>query len=495
MKLSSAAVTCLVLGAFPASSFMAPAFSPRATRAGSASTQLFVSTEQPTATDTSIANPASSVFLTPESAKACIEAVGSPLYAYSLERLQDAADKCLEFPNAYGLTVRYAMKSCPNASILQIFNKKGIHIDASSGFEVRRAMSAGIPAENISLSSQELPADFTELVDMGVKVNACSPSQLERFGAHYAGTNQKVGIRVNPGVGSGGFSKSTTSFSKTNVGGPSSAFGVWHELLEDGTIDAIVKKYGLQVERIHTHIGSGSDPDIWQQVAGRSLSFCKMWDSVSTLNLGGGFKVGRNAGEPTTDLQEIGGPVTKEFEAFAKETGRQLQLEIEPGTYLVAMAGAVVSTIQDKVFTTGDSGHTFLKLDAGMTDVLRPSLYGAVHPMTMFPGSGDSNDVGSEQESVVVVGHCCESGDLMTPEPGQPEAIGERLLRKAEIGDILIMDGSGAYCSGMSTKNYNSFPESPEVLVDASGKAHVIRERQPLEEIYKNEKALPADLF
>jgi diaminopimelate decarboxylase len=322
-----------------------------------------------------------------------------------------------------------------------------------------------------------------------------SISQLERFGKAFEGTGQKVGIRVNPGTGSGGFSKSTTSFSKTNVGGPSSSFGIWFEFLDDGTVPAIVEKYGLTVERIHTHIGSGSDPTIWQQVASKSLSFCKIWDTVTALNLGGGYKVGRNPGEPTTDLQEIGKPVTEAFKQFAKETGRELQLEIEPGTYLVAMAGALVATVQDKVVTTGESSHTFLKMDAGMTDVLRPSLYGAIHPITLLPGSGKASDVGSEEEAVVVVGHCCESGDLMTPKPGEPEDLEARKLRKAEIGDIIIMDGSGAYCAGMSTKNYNSFPEAPEVMVDREGNVHVIRERQTMEQIWQNEVSIPDSMF
>lgn len=170
-------------------------------------------------------------------------------------------------------------------------------------------------------------------------------------------------------------------------------------------------------------------------------------------------------------------------------------MEIEPGTYLVAMSGALVSTVQDKVFTTGEGSHTFLKLDSGMTDVLRPSLYGAIHPMTILPGTGKTGDIGTETEDVVVVGHCCESGDLMTPKPGEPEDLAERCLRKAEIGDLLVMDGSGAYCAGMSTKNYNSFPEAPEVLVDFDGKPHMIRNRQPLEEIYKNEVDVPEGLF
>lgn len=257
---------------------------------------------------------------------------------------------------------------------------------------------------------------------------------------------------------------------------------------------SIVERYGLVVERIHTHIGSGSDPKIWQQVAKKTLSFCKVFLEVTRCNLGGGYKVGRNPGEPTTDLQEIGEPVADAFRDFANENGRELHLEIEPGTYLVAMAGALVSTIQDKVHTTGEGSHQFLKLDSGMTDVLRPSLYGAIHPITILPGSGKSSDVGSEVEKVVVVGHCCESGDLMTPQPGEPEALGELPLRKAEIGDILVMDGSGAYCSGMSTKNYNSFPEAPEVLVDKKGGVHLIRKRQTLEQVYQNEVS-PEGIF
>jgi len=420
----------------------------------------------------------------------------TPLYAYSLEKLEEAADACLAFPNAFGLTVRYAMKACPNGAILKYLNGRGVHIDASSGFEVRRAMANGIPPENISLSTQELPHDFADLVDMGVKLNACSISQLERFGSHYANTGQKVGIRVNPGVGSGGFSKSTTGFSKTNVGGPSSSFGIWHEYMTDGTVPSIVNKYGLVVERIHTHIGSGSDPDIWQQVAVRSLSFCALFDTVTRLNLGGGYKVGRNAGEPTTDLQQIGRPVVDEFRKFALDNnGRELHLEIEPGTYMVAMAGALVSTVQDKVRTTGDAGRIFLKLDSGMTDVLRPSLYGAVHPMTILPQSGSTQHIGTEMERVVVVGHCCESGDLLTPKAGEPESLDERTLRKADIGDIMVVDGSGAYCAGMSTKNYNSFPEAPEVLIDRDGTAHLIRARQKMEQIWQNEVDVPNGVF
>ena len=75
----------------------------------------------------------------------------------------------------------------------------------------------------------------------------------------------------------------------------------------------------------------------------------------------------------------------------------------------------------------------------------------------------------------MVVGHCCESGDLFTCAPGDPEALKERRLKKAEIGDLITIEGAGAYCAGMSTKNYNSFPEAAEVIIDQNSKAHLIR--------------------
>ena len=96
----------------------------------------------------------------------------------------------------------------------------GLHFDASSGFEVRRAIRAGIAASRISLSSQEFPTDFKELYDQGINFNACSLHQLESFGKLFPGG--QCGIRFNPGKGSGGTGK-------TNVGGPSSSFGIWHE--------------------------------------------------------------------------------------------------------------------------------------------------------------------------------------------------------------------------------------------------------------------------
>jgi diaminopimelate decarboxylase len=190
-------------------------------------------------------------FLTPAETVQVREKFGTPTYIYDLARLKEQAGKVLAFPNAFGLTVRYAMKASPNAAILKVFRNAGLNIDASSGFEVRRAVKAGFKYSDISLSTQEFPEFFPELVKEGLKVNACSLSQLESFGKAFPGG--EIGLRFNPGLGSGGTGK-------TNVGGPSSSFGIWHELLPEAK--ALVEKYDLKVVRIHTHIGSGSDPAV-----------------------------------------------------------------------------------------------------------------------------------------------------------------------------------------------------------------------------------------
>jgi diaminopimelate decarboxylase len=114
---------------------------------------------------------------------------GSPVYVYSEDSLKRQAHAALEFPRdeEQEFRVRFAMKACPNAAILQLFYRAGLNFDASSGYEVQRAMRAGIPAEKISLSSQEFPSNFQELMATGIEFNACSLHQLEQFGLLFPG--------------------------------------------------------------------------------------------------------------------------------------------------------------------------------------------------------------------------------------------------------------------------------------------------------------------
>ena len=276
-------------------------------------------------------------------------------------------------------------------------------------------------------------------------------------------------------MGSGGSNR-------TNVGGPASSFGIWRDDIEQAK--GICDEYGLKVERIHTHIGSGSDPEVWKKVASMSLEIVRRFPSVRTLNLGGGYKVARMPDERATDLGEIGSPVRDLFVEFERETGRKLKLEIEPGTFLLAHACSLVTQVQD-VTTTGKDGYRFLKLNAGMTEILRPCLYGSQHPIIVVPEPGQEKF--REPCPQVVVGHCCESGDLLTPAPSDPEALAPRNLPRGEIGDFCIIESAGAYCSSMSAKNYNSFPEAAEVLKKEDGTLAFIRKRQTFDQMIENE--------
>jgi diaminopimelate decarboxylase len=403
-------------------------------------------------------------------ARSLADQFGTPLYLYDEAALIAQANATLAFPNAFGLTVRYAVKACPNRAILALFDRMGLHFDASSGYEVHRLVLAGIAPTKISLSTQELPADFADLVRLGVAINACSLNQLERFGQALPGS--PVGLRFNPGMGSG-------STNRTNVGGPASSFGIWHEQIPQ--VKELLTRYRLTAVRAHTHIGSGSDPAVWLRVAELSLDTVRHFPSIQILNMGGGYKVARMPGEKSTNLQEVGAPVANLLQAFAAETGRQLHFEIEPGTYLLANCGDVLCRVQD-VCDTGPTGHHFLKLDTGMTEVLRPSLYGAQHPVELITA-----EPRAASRDYVVVGHCCESGDILTPAPGQPEVLGPRSLPVAAIGDFCRIGGAGAYCSAMPAKNYNSFPEASEVLRCLDGSFRLIRRRQSLAQIVANE--------
>jgi len=400
---------------------------------------------------------------------------GTPCFLYDEETIRAQADVVKRFPAPFGLFPRYAMKACPTRAVLGILREEGFGIDASSTHEVERAVRAGFAPSSISLSTQELSDDFVRWVGEGVLVNACSLAQLERYGERFPGTG--VGLRFNPGLGSGGTAK-------TNVGGPSSSFGIWHGKKDE--VKRILEAHSLTAERIHTHIGSGSDPAVWQRTARLSLALVREFPDVRCLNLGGGYKVARTVDETGTDLLRIGDPVARALEEFAAETGRRIRLEVEPGTFLVANAGFLVARVQD-IVDTGAEGHRFLKLDAGMTEVLRPSLYAAQHPLALVPRDPARGGPDTPYTPYVVVGHCCESGDLLTPAPGDAEALSERILPGARIGDWCVIGGVGAYCSAMSTKNYNSFPEAPEVLRAPNGSLSLIRRRQTLDQLLANE--------
>lgn len=369
----------------------------------------------------------------------------TPLFVYDVECLINRAKEIQKAPMTFGHTVRYAVKANPFPEIIKIFAGHSLHFDTSSTYEAAMLLKLGVPGPKISLSSQTLDGPLAEVLEAGVLPVATSLHQMEIL--HQQAVRQ-LAVRVNPGVGSGGNKRTT-------VGGPASSFGIWHEYL--GKVTKFSATHDMTIDRLHTHVGSGTDPNVWRDVMKHSLDIVEMLTDVKTLDIGGGYKIARVEGEAETDMSEVLSVFDQELKAFAEKTGRKIKLEIEPGTYLVANAGYLVASVMD-IVDTGSRGFMFLRLDTGMNDILRPSLYGAQHPIEVINDS-------KEHEDYIVVGHNCESGDILTPAPGDPEGLLPRRLKKASIGDLVVVGGAGAYCASMSASGYNSFPDAQQVIL------------------------------
>jgi diaminopimelate decarboxylase len=188
-----------------------------------------------------------------------------------------------------------------------------------------------------------------------------------------------------------------------------------------------------------------------------ALAIARRMPNVATLDIGGGFKVSRFTGEKEADMPAIAAMFAERLQAFATETSRQLRLEIEPGTWLVAHAGILLVEVVD-IVDTGKDGYTFLRCNTGLNDIIRPAMYGAQHRIAVLNNA-------TEQAEYIVVGHCCETSDILTPAPGDPEEIAPRQLNKAAIGDLIAIADTGAYCHTFATTGYNAFPSAPKVFI------------------------------
>ena len=372
----------------------------------------------------------------------------TPHFEYSRKIISGRIAELVALNVPYGCTVRYAVKANPHAEIIAMMHDEGVHFDASSSYEAEELLRAGVAGVRISLSSQQSPHNLPELLEAGVLFVATSFKQLEIF-LETANRPDKVGVRINPAMGSG-------HNNRTNTGGVNSSFGIWHEYGEQ--VRAMTAAAGVTIDRLHIHIGSGADPYVWGQVMEQALDIAREYNDVTSLNVGGGYKVRRYGEEVEANMADIFATFSEKLTAFATETGRELHLEIEPGTYFIAHAGTLVATVDD-IVDTGKFGHTFLRLNTGMNDFLRTTLYGAQHRIEVI-----NNE--TEEHPYIVVGHNCESGDIFTTEKGDPESVEPRMLRKANIGDTVHIYDVGAYCASMRARGYNSFPDAEEVLVD-----------------------------
>lgn len=426
--------------------------------------------------------------LTSEDVARIAKEFGTPVYIYDLGIIFDRCDKVSRMPNAFGFLPRFAMKALPTKAILQIMNWQGFGIDAGSLNEVRRAREAGFDIEEIMLTTQEVPdgeerAYLERAMSGGLIYNVCSVTQLERVLPFAAFKHLPLSMRVNPGEGSG---ESQTR----NTGDKYAPFGVHQEDLEHAL--QMARDGGVIFNRVHDHIGSGGDPKKWRENIDRLLEIVeKHFPDAHTVNFGGGLRESRMPGEVQADVQDLGLYAKERIEAFKSRTGRELKMEVEPGTFLVANAGFLTTQVIDYK-ETGADGLKFLILDGGMEVNTRPLLYGSPHPVYVV--SSDGKLLSSEFKAPekpdtrvprVLAGRCCESGDSQTLD--KEHNLVSRLMAPARISDYVVFGGTGAYCSSMSPHDYLSHQQAPEVLFTDKSDVKCIRTKQTLQQITANE--------
>ncbi len=425
---------------------------------------------------------------------------GTPTIVYNERLLSQAARTFTNIPTAYGFTPRYAVKANTNHSLIHFMQQHGIAFDASSHWEVERLLHYGVPAKQILLTAQEATPAAKRLLSRGVVLNATSLKQLQLYAAASTALQHKqLSIRVNPGT-------SSSAAYKTNVAGSQSSFGIWHQDLPQAT--AIAAAHNAAITRLHVHFSSNTPAHEWVELSKHVITkIVPALPTVTTLNLGGGFAVARTYGEYHTQLPAIARVLRTLLRNTARTSGRQLTLELEPGAQLVANAATLICNVDDIVTTRGRNEQTFVKLNTGMNHLLRPALYGSEHyiqvrrnPRAQYKHANinaankrSPNKLGawaapkvSAQTAVILVGNCCESGDLLTPLKGQPSTPAARVLGTLCIGDYVLITSVGAYVSSLAN-NYNSFPLLTECWLRTNGTFSLSRRRQSLRAMVQNE--------
>lgn len=370
------------------------------------------------------------------------------LFVYEKAKLAAGADLFMSAALPYGHTTRYAIKANSNKKIIRLFDKRGLHFDAGSIGEVELLEQCNVSPRKISLSAQvwENETKLEGMLARGIRPIATSRRQLKRLGEL---GRHNVGVRINPATAGRGHNNRTT------VAGPNSGFGIWHERLDE--VKNIARNQSLIIDLLHIHTGSGGDPspDIWRANIAQALSIAAQLPDVTTLDIGGGYKVARMPGETGADMQKIFQVFSEELTNFATKTGRQLRLEMEPGGFLVANAISLLG----RVLEVEDTAlFNFPRLNVGMNANIRFAMYGAQHPLEVLNDS-------TEGVEAVFLGPVCESGDNLTPKAGNPEEFEPRKVKKFKVGDYVRIGGAGAYTASMSPMQYNQIAPPTSIFV------------------------------
>lgn len=390
---------------------------------------------------------------------------GCPVWVYDAEIIRQQIAQLRQFD-----VIRFAQKACSNIHILKLMREQGVKVDSVSQGEIERALAAGYkPLENpddIVFTADVIDnATLALVAEQKIPVNIGSVDMLHQLGEVSPG--HRVWLRINPGFGHG-------HSQKTNTGGENSKHGIW--LSDMPKALEAMQRYGIHLVGIHMHIGSGVDYGHLEQVCGAMVQqVIDFGQDLEAISAGGGLSIPYREGEETIDTDHYYGLWNAAREKIAAHLGHPVKLEIEPGRFLVAEAGVLVSQVR----AVKDMGtRHFVLIDAGFNDLMRPSMYGSYHHISAL--AGDGRDLASLQpRETVVAGPLCESGDVFTQQEGGN--VETRLLPPVKPGDYLVLHDTGAYGASMSS-NYNSRPLLPEVLFD-NGSARLIRRRQTIQEL------------
>jgi diaminopimelate decarboxylase len=385
-----------------------------------------------------------------------------PFWAYDAAIIQQRIAQLGAFD-----VVRFAQKACSNIHILRLMRAAGVKVDSVSLGEIERAIAAGYQpgGEDIVFTADVFDQPtLTRIAELKVPVNAGSVDMLHQLGELSPG--HAVWLRINPGFGHG-------HSQKTNTGGENSKHGIWHSDLPLAL--AAIQQHGLHLVGLHMHIGSGVDYGHLQQVCDAMVDqVVAFGQDLEAISAGGGLSIPYRFGEEAIDTQHYYGLWNGARERIAAHLGHPVKLEIEPGRFLVAESGVLVSQV--RAVKEMGSRH-FVLVDAGFSDLMRPSMYGSYHHISLLPADGRA--LGDATVESVVAGPLCESGDVFTQlEGGKVET---RALPAAQVGDYLVFHDTGAYGASMSS-NYNSRPLIPEVLFE-NGAPREIRRAQTIQEL------------
>jgi diaminopimelate decarboxylase len=391
-------------------------------------------------------------------------AAGTPTYVYSAAVLEA---NYRAYERAFGgtsLGIHFALKANGNLAVVALLGSLGAGADIVSLGELRRAQAAGIPASKIVFSGVGKTHDeLAAAVKAGVaQINVESEPELEALSEVAAGLGrtQRIALRINPDVDARTHEKISTGKRGDKFGIPySDALNVYRKAAGLPGVEPV----GLAL-----HIGSqlidlAPYKAAYAKVAELVQELRREGLEVQALDLGGGIGI--------TYKDEVA-PSLDTYADIVLDTVGNLgcRLAIEPGRSIVATAGVLLSRV---VYRKAGGAGDILIMDAGMNDLMRPSMYGAYHPIQPVAQAA----AGAELKAVDVVGPVCETGDTFTR---------GRLLPPIEAGDLMVFGAAGAYCSSMSS-TYNARPLAAEVLVQGDD-FDVVRPRQPIEAMFADEQ-------